>query len=49
MGGNRSRTDRILLLVTGGRDRELLEEWLRADPDYEPVGVDSPADVETDD
>ena len=45
MSGNRSRADRILLLVTGGRGRELIEGWLRAEPGYEPVGVDSPGAV----
>jgi PAS domain S-box-containing protein len=46
MGGNRSRVDRILLLVTGERDRELLEEWLATESGYEAVSVDSPAAVE---
>ena len=43
MVGAHSRAARILLLVTGGRDRELLEDWLATEPGYEAVGVDSPA------
>jgi PAS domain S-box-containing protein len=51
MGGKRSRPDRVLLLVTGGRDRELLGTWLADEPGYEAVGIDGPddlADVEYD-
>lgn len=39
-GRNPSRPDRILLLVTGGHDHELLEAWLANEPDYEVVASD---------
>lgn len=46
MSGNRPRVDRILLLVAGGRDRELLVDWLATEPGYETVCADSPTAVE---
>ncbi|MFC6939629.1 PAS domain-containing protein [Salinirubellus sp. GCM10025818] len=46
MVGIHSRAARILLLVTGERDRELLEGWLADEPDYEAVSVDSPTAVD---
>ena len=46
MGGNGSRVDRVLLLVTGGRDRDLLETWLANESGYEVVDTDAPDAIE---
>ena len=47
MGRNRSRPGRILLLVTEGRDRELLEARLANEPDYEVVDADPSGGIES--
>ena len=42
-----SRPDRVLLLVTGGRDRELLEAWLADEAGYAVVELDGPEDLDS--
>jgi PAS domain S-box-containing protein len=42
-----TRYDRVLLLLAPTRNRRLLAEWLRADPDYDPVTTTPGDRIET--